>query len=113
MYENDGFVSFCPYASRFNYEVWIFPKEHVKSITNLTDEQLVGLADVLKHVLVKLAEMNASYNFVLHYAPKGTDLHFHIEVLPRIAKWGGFELSSGIIVNQVAPEDAAVFYRSD
>ena len=63
--------------------------------------------------MVKLAKLNAAYNFVLHYAPKGKDLHFHIEVLPRIAKFGGFEFSSGIIVNQMMPEDAAKFYREE
>jgi UDPglucose--hexose-1-phosphate uridylyltransferase len=62
--------------------------------------------------LVKLASIAADYNFVLHYAPKGKDLHFHIELLPRIAFWGGFELLSNIVINSVPPEKAGEFYRT-
>lgn len=113
VFENASFVAFCPYASRFNFEVWIFAKEHVQRMEELNDAQLSDLAEVLKKILVKLAELNASYNFIVHYAPKDNDLHFHIEVLPRIAKWGGFELSSGMYVNHVLPADAARFYRGE
>lgn len=113
VFENDSFVAFCPYASRFNFEIWLFPKQHIKRMAEFDDKQMNDLAWMLKKVIVKLKELNASYNYVLHYSPKGEDLHFHIEVLPRIAKWGGFELNSGIIVNQVMPEDAARFYRGE
>ena len=77
----------------------------------MNDQELYDVASVLKKILVKLKKMNASYNFYLHYAPQGHDLHFHIEVTPRIGKWGGFELSTGAIINSVMPEDAAKFYR--
>ena len=40
-------------------------------------------------------------------------LQFHIEVTPRMAKWAGFELGSGIIINSVGPEDSAKFYRGE
>jgi len=58
-----------------------------------------------------LKKLNASYNYYLQYAPKGHDLHFHIELTPQFAKWGGFELSTGAIINSVMPEEAAKFYR--
>lgn len=66
---------------------------------------------MLKKILLKLAELNASYNFVLHNALKNKDLHFHIEILPRIAKFGGFEHATNIIVQQISPEQAAEFFR--
>ncbi|MBW2970544.1 galactose-1-phosphate uridylyltransferase [Candidatus Woesearchaeota archaeon] len=111
--EGKHFVSFCPYASWYNYEVWIFPKQHMKSFLELNEEQVAELAGQLKMILGKLAELDASYNIVFHYAPKNRDLHLHVEVKPRIANWGGFELSTGIVVNQVSPEDAAKFYRGE
>ena len=80
-----------------------------KKILIVEDE--VQLAEMLKSVLTKIAKLNAAYNFVLHYAPKGKDLHFHIEIMPRIAKLAVFEFGSGIVVNQMMPEDAAKFYR--
>ena len=59
----------------------------------------------------KLKELGVSYNYFLHYAPQGEDLHFHIEICPRIADWGGFELGTDTTINSVTPEDAAEFYR--
>ena len=111
--ENDDFAAFAPFASRFNYEAWIFPKKHVINITQFKGKELLNLAKVLKKMLVRLAKINASYNFCLHYGFKesGGDLHFHMEIQPRIATWGGFENSSGIIINSVSPEMAAEFYR--
>ncbi len=109
-YENNSFVAFAPYASRYNFEIWIFPKQHARHLheTNLHD-----LADILKKVLTKLHELNVSYNYALHYAPKDHDLHFHIEVYPEIAVWGGFERGSNMIINAVPPEKAAQFYRGE
>ena len=108
---NKSTVAFAPFASRFNFEAWIFPKRHVKSITAMYDHELYDMASALKKILVKLKKLNVSHNFFLHYAPQGHDLHFHIEITPRLAKWGGFELSTGAIINSVTPEDAARFYR--
>lgn len=110
-FENDDFIAFCPYASRFNYEVWVFPKRHVGGLFELNQEEYNSMAEIMKKILLKLKKLGASYNHFLHYAPKGEDLHFHIEICPRIATWGGFELSAGTVINSVSPEDAAKFYR--
>lgn len=111
-FENEHFVAFAPYASRFNYEVWIFPKNHVKHILQFSDAQLSDLARILLQVLGRIKTLGADYNLFFHYAPDGSDLHFHVEITPRIALWGGFELASGTVINSVSPEDAAAFYRS-
>ncbi|MFH1510900.1 MAG: galactose-1-phosphate uridylyltransferase [Candidatus Woesearchaeota archaeon] len=109
--ENSTMLAIAPYASRFNYEAWIFPKKHAKSITEFSEKEYSDCADILKKLLVKLASLNADYNFIMHYAPKGKNLHFHIELLPRLSNWAGFEYCSGIIINSVSPESAAEFYR--
>lgn len=112
IFENKTFIAFCPYASRFNFEAWIFPKKHIKSIVDFNEEQLFDLAIVLRKILVKLKKLGASYNFYLIYAPSGKDLHFHIEVIPRLAKFAGFEFATGTFINSISPERAAKFYRS-
>lgn len=112
IFENKSIIAFAPFASRFNFEAWIFPKKHKKNITEFDDHELKDLASILKKILLKLKKLNASYNYFLHYAPKGQNLHFHIEITPRFAKWGGFELSTGALINSVMPEEAAKFYRS-
>jgi len=111
VFQNNSFVSFAPFASRFNYEAWIFPKKHYNSITEMPKKEIMDLADMMKKIFSRLAAFNPSYNFFLHYAPKGRKLHFHIEITPRIATWGGFEMQTGEIVNSVKPEEAAKFYR--
>ena len=87
-------------------------KKHIKTLNELKDNEMLDLADILRKVLRKLRELNLSHNFYLHYSPKKENLHFHIEVAPRIATWAGFEFSSGITINSVMPEEAAKFYRS-
>lgn len=112
-FENNGFAAFTPYASRFNYELWIFPKRHVRRFSELDNGELDALAEVLGKVLGKLKQINAPYNFFLHYAVKGDDLHAHIEVTPRLSIWAGFEFSTGATINSVTPESAAAFYRGE
>jgi UDPglucose--hexose-1-phosphate uridylyltransferase len=109
--QNKNFIAICPYASRFNYEVWIFSKKHINSTEEFNEKQLIDLAEILRYLLVKVAKITDSYNFVIHQAPKGKDLHFHIEICPRIAKFGGFELVSGEIINSISPERATKYYK--
>jgi len=111
-FENDNFVAFTPYASRFHYEIWVFPKNHLKSITLMNEYMLFDLAKTMKQILVKLKEINAQYNYVLHYHNDDA-YHFHIEVLPRMAIWAGFEYATNMAINSVSPEDAAKFYRGE
>ena len=108
-FENNDFVAFCPYASRFPFEVWIFPKENLQQLYQCNYK---ALAEILGKVLKKLKELNAAYNFTLNYAPKGEHLRFHIEVLPRLATWAGFEMF-GTVINSEPPEEAAKFYRGE
>mgnify|MGYP001609805617 FL=1 len=111
IFETKNVIAFAPFASRFNYEAWIFIKCHKKTMEELEDYELEDLAITLKKILIKLKKINASYNFFIHYSPQGEDLHFHIEITPRLATWGGFEISTDAIINSVLPEDAARFYR--
>lgn len=111
IFETGNVAAFAPFASRFNYEAWIFPKQHKKTLGELNDEELKDFAAAMKKILSKLKKINASYNFYLHYSPEKENLHFHITISPRIATWGGFELSTDFIINSVMPEDAARFYK--
>lgn len=108
---NESFIAFTSFAPRFNFEAMIFPKKHYKNITEITENEFGQLAEVFQKVLSKLGEINAPYNFYLHYAPDGEDLHFHFEITPRLNTWAGFELASGSFVITVSPEEAAAFYR--
>ena len=118
-YENKSIIAICPYASRYNFEVWLFPKFHKSSFKEFLPKDYADLADALLFVLKRLKKLGLNYNYELHYEPltksykeRASGLHFHIEVLPRRQIWAGFELGSGILVNSVSPETAAKFYRN-
>jgi UDPglucose--hexose-1-phosphate uridylyltransferase len=110
-FENERMVAFTPYASKFPFEIWVFPKSHKKSLLNFDDKEMSDLADIMSKILKKLSTINVPYNYFLHYGIE--HLHFHIEITPRVAKWAGFELGSGTIINALPPEDAAKFYRGE
>jgi UDPglucose--hexose-1-phosphate uridylyltransferase len=112
-FENDEFVAFTPYASRFNYEIWILPKKHILSFTDFDEKKYFDLASILKKILLRLDSIDSPYNLLIHYSPEGGDLHFHIEIAPRLATWAGFEFEDEITINSVSPEDAAKFYRGE
>lgn len=113
-FENSHAVAFTPYSSRFNFEIWVFPKRHFRQLSDATADELAGISQLLQQTLARLRELNAPYNFVLHYLPAaGDDFHFHIEVQPRLSVWAGFEFNTGIVINSVTPEDAARFYRGE
>ena len=56
--------------------------------------------------------MGLSYNFYLHQVTTDRDEHFYLRIAPRGSVWGGVELGSRAVINSVAPEDAAKFYRT-
>lgn len=112
-FENDGAIAFAPYASRFPFELWIFPKRHAHSLHGLTDDERRDIAELLLKALQRLKTINTPYNYYLHYAPPGDDLHFHIELIPRTEIWAGFEYSTETIINILSPEDAARFYGGE
>jgi len=111
---NNGEVfAFCPTASRFHFESWIMPKRHVGDIRDLTEKELASVASAIKMIFVKLEKtLNyPPYNLVLHTSPfsgiRKCDFHFHIEILPKLSKWAGFEHASDVIINSLPPEQCA------
>ncbi len=117
--ENNDFVSFAPFASRFPFETWILPKKHNAYFSSIGNEEITSLAKILKETLqrINIALKLPDYNFILHIAPlniymkKGPtledDYHWHFEIIPRITRVAGFEWGSGFYINPIPPEDAA------
>lgn len=113
IFSDKNFIAFAPFASRFPFEAWIMPKRHTTSIEFLNGEEMNSFAGILKNILMRLNSLlnYPSYNFYLHISPEKEDLHFHLELCPRVSKFGGFELGSEIVINIMPPEIAAEHYR--
>jgi len=105
-------AAFTPYASMYHYEAWIFPKRHIDNIANLNQKELESISKILKLITSKLDGLNLAYNFFMHQVVTDYDQHFYIKIQPRDSIWAGVELGSGMVINSVAPETAAKYYRS-
>lgn len=110
--ETHDWVSFCPFAPRFNFESWIVPTKPVYSFADISDDSLHELTGHLHNIFEKLRTLNAPYNFFFHYAPSGKQLRFHMEITPRLNTRAGFEVATDDSIITVSPEQAAEYYRS-
>lgn len=115
--ENDDFISICPFAPRFPFEMWILPKRHDAHYEDATKHEIQNLASVFQNTLKKLDKAlgNPPYNFLLHSSPiVMPDLayyHWHIEITPRVTRVAGFERGSGFYINPTSPEISAEYLR--
>ena len=124
--ENDSFVLFCPYASRFPFELAIFPKRHHPDYTSVNPLEMQDLAEVLRFAVQRLNAVleKPGYNLLLHtaplrrphterYASTRYDYSWHLEIVPRFNALAGFEIGLGAFINTVYPEEAARFLRGE
>jgi UDPglucose--hexose-1-phosphate uridylyltransferase len=111
VFEDKNIACFTPYASKYHYEAWIFPKKHLDNITLLNKGELKSFAKALKIITTKLQALNVDYNFFLHNVISNTAQLFYIKVQPRDSVWAGVELGSGLVINSISPEVAAKYYR--
>lgn len=116
------FTAVAPFASRFPFEMTVYPRRHSAFFTDVGGDELLGLAETLKRVLTRLKDTvgDPPYNMVLHQAPnralslKGwpdidRSYHWHLEIFPILTKVAGFEWGTGFYINPVPPETAAQF----
>lgn len=122
--ENESAIGFIPYFARYAYEVYVAPKNAVASISELSDDDRVDFARILKQVLVKLDnlwQMSFPYVMVLHQAPTDggeyTGFHFHVEFhpplqTPNLLKYlAGPEIGGGNFLSDTSPEEKAAELR--
>jgi UDPglucose--hexose-1-phosphate uridylyltransferase len=126
--ENEHFAAVTAYAGRQPYETWLVPKLHSASFLDITNEMSQSLAAVLRDMVTRLASVLTplAYNLVLHTAPLDTALldaaplddgrsaafHWHWELIPRSTSLAGFEWATGMHINSVSPERAALRLRA-
>lgn len=112
--QNESFICFAPFASRRPFELWILPRRRESHFARIDSGQMSDLAAILKETLLRLEIClgDPPYNYTLLTTAISNDSHWHIEIIPRLAVAGGFELGSGIYINTVAPEQAAVYLRN-
>jgi UDPglucose--hexose-1-phosphate uridylyltransferase len=116
--ENAQFVATVPFAAEHPFELWIVPKRHQASFTEVGDAELSDFTDLLGRSLQRLKSAldNPPYNFVVDSAPKSDvtarHIHWRLRIVPEIVTWGGFELGAGLPINPSNPEDDASVLRA-
>jgi UDPglucose--hexose-1-phosphate uridylyltransferase len=120
----DSFVAICPFASRFASELEIYPKEHESFLDSFRDEgKLEEFSELVCRTVLRLERAvfwirgKLAYNFVLHVEPFvhsfGQNLfHWHLSILPSLARAAGFEWGTGLHINPIPPETAAEKLRN-
>jgi len=111
VWEDKNIIAFTPYASMYNYEIWILPKRHIDNITCLNQAEKKSWAKILKKILKKIEKLGLPYNYYFHQVIHDENQHLYMKINPRGSVWAGVEIGSGIIINPISPEDAAKFYR--
>ncbi|HHT48827.1 MAG TPA: galactose-1-phosphate uridylyltransferase [Firmicutes bacterium] len=123
--EGNRFVAFIPFFARYPYEVYLAPKKHLTSLGEMTAEDRLDLALVLKGLLLKydaLFNFSFPYLMVLHQAP--TDggsyphYHLHFEFYPphrtaeKLKYLAGCEAGAGNYINDTMAEEKAAELRA-
>jgi len=110
------FIAIKPFASRYEWEMHIYPLDHQMNFLDCSKEELEDFALLLKHTMQRLDAVlgGVQYNYFLHSIPHGKEYkkyqhsyHWYLEICPRTSIPTGFELGSGLYVNTISPESAA------
>jgi UDPglucose--hexose-1-phosphate uridylyltransferase len=111
------FMVFCPFASRFPFEMLVIPKVHQPFFENIDNDHVQGFAQALQQALKRMQTLlpNLPYNFILHTSPCSDSyrdfFHWHLEIIPKLTRVAGFEWGSGFYINPMPPEEAAQMLR--
>ena len=126
VHENEHFLVFCPFVSKYPYEMRIFSKESHAHFERMPDAMDPFFADAIYTAVqkMKIVLQRPPFNFFIHSAPIdiagknefGPGIHefyqWHMEIIPHLKIDAGFEIGTGIEVNVVDPDEAAAALRA-
>ena len=117
---NEHFTAVVPFWAVWPFELLLASNTHVASLTDLSAEQVTGLADILRQVVTRfdnLFEINFPYSMGFHQAPFDGQAHpgqhLHAHYYPPLLRSAtvrkfmvGFEML-GMPQRDLTPETAA------
>jgi UDPglucose--hexose-1-phosphate uridylyltransferase len=115
----DTFTAFVPYAARWPVEVHIYPNRFVHNLTELTDAELDGFAQIYLDVLGRFDRMYSGplpYISALHQysdTDEQCDGYFHVELMSirrsatKLKFLAGSESAMDAFIGDVTPESVA------
>ena len=111
VYADERVLVICPFWSGVPFEMLVIPRTHSPHLYRATPADLVAVGQSLRAVLHQMRSRlgDVSYNLVFHSAPYRAHepYHWHVHIWPKLTTTAGFELGTGVLINIVAPEQAA------
>ncbi len=108
---DDEAVLMAPYASRVPYHLMLAPRRPRARFELQGPSGAALLHDGLRRLARHLGT-SPPLNLWVRTAPRGAERFcWRIDVLPRLTHLAGLELSTGVNLNIVSPEDAAAQLR--
>ena len=94
--ENENWAVLVPYWAVWPFETLLLPKRHITRFSDLNEQEIGTLADIIKKLLTKydnLFECSFPYSMGFHYAPTGKYLNndnkhwqLHASYLPPLLR---------------------------
>ncbi|MEI7818526.1 MAG: DUF4921 family protein [bacterium] len=113
IFENEDWIAFCPYASRWQMEAWVMPKANLQALEECSTDQFASLAPILKMLAKPLTDAQINYNLIIEQGIQpGHRLTLKFCGRNVVSPWGGLEVGTGMIINVIPPESAAKWYRT-
>lgn len=107
VYENETFKIVVKADSLMCYTVDILPKRHISIFNDLTNAENTDLCKCIKVAINAINEIKKdfSYNFIFYTSPRDNkingDYHMFVQIVPRLYKYAGFEISTNDYINSV------------
>lgn len=105
------FTIFAPETSEWPDEIWIAPKARNIFFGQARDQEIKELSAILHRLIVALGERlkpEFPYNWYIY---PGKD--WYLRIIPRITILGGFEVGTGVHVNQGDPKETLSFLKEN
>ena len=108
---SENFLTIVPKTTKYTGEIRILFKKNIK-FEHIRNKDIRELSSIFKRLFSNLFEINGDipFNIFIHSHPKDIELEYfnvHIHIIPRMYRFGGFELSTGIYVSSIEPKDLA------
>jgi UDPglucose--hexose-1-phosphate uridylyltransferase len=118
--ESGGLVALVPPAPRQPYETWILPSAAAPHFHAASAAHVTALAALTQLLVARLGQLvpAVDYNWWLHQAPfaraadrGASGWHWHLEILPRVSEFAGFELGTGCHITTLPAAESARLLR--
>ena len=113
--KNESFLAFIPFAAKIPFELWIMPKNHGADFASISDKEKEDFSIILRETLGRLYKKlnDPDYNYIINtsakYRSDEPQMHWYLQIRPRLITQAGFEIGSGISINPSIPEEDAIF----